>query len=88
MNQLFFLFEYSQDKENKMLKASASMHGIQVDDSDGKVKTKQKKNDFLFQDPKEYENLSQEEKERKTKEMMGHFSKFASDPIRYTRKKG
>ena len=46
-----------------------------------KEDTKTDKQGFIFKDPKEYEHLSQEERQRLTDKMMGHFKAWAKSPM-------
>ena len=50
--------------------------------SDAPAPQAKKKNKFMFKDPEEYKDMSQEEKEKLTQEMMGiHRSWARSSPI-------
>jgi hypothetical protein len=75
-----YLFEHVKKKEIETLKYQALANGIEFKGSrDQKTTKKQSGNDLLFKDPKEYEHLSQEEKERLTKDMMQKFSPLAAN---------
>lgn len=46
-----------------------------------KENAKAEKQGFIFKDPKEYEHLSQEERQGLTDKMMGHFKAWAKSPM-------
>ncbi len=48
----------------------AAIHGIDIDKAK-KEKEKEEADGFLFRDPKDYEHLSMEEREKLTQEMLG-----------------
>jgi hypothetical protein len=51
------------------MKIEAALHGAKVEG--GPEPTKAEADEIIFKDPKEYKNLSPEEKTRLTQEMMG-----------------
>ena len=52
----------------------AGVHGIDVDKE---MKKKKEEDGFMFRDPKDYEHLSKEEKEKLTQEMLGKHKGWA-----------
>ena len=74
-----YLFDHARKKEIENLKFQALANGIEFKDSRDQKSKKQSSEDLVFKDPKEYEHLSQEEKERLTKDMMQKFSPFAAN---------
>ncbi len=81
-DQLIFLYQSHIKRENLKLKIQASIHGIQIDDElvDSNISSQQttvakkQESNFLFRDPKDYEKMDTEERERLTKKMMQHYS--------------
>jgi len=61
------LFNHCQKRETDRFRAEAALHGAKIDAPITEVKNKE--NTFVFKDPDEYKNLSDEEKKRLTKEM-------------------
>lgn len=75
-----YLFDHVRKKEIENLKFQSLANGVEFKDSrDQKTTKKQSSNELVFKDPKNYEHLSQEEKEKLTKEMMQRFSPLAAN---------
>jgi len=76
------LFEHAQKREYDTMKFNAALQGVDLDKGKEKETGNPVTEKFdgveLFGDPKDYENLSQEEKERKTKELMTKMKSWAS----------
>jgi len=71
--QTLTLFIHAQKREEKSMMFQARLHGFRIPDDKLVVQTEvtdRAPDDFVFQDPKEYENLSNEEREKLTKKMM------------------
>lgn len=61
----------------------AGIHGINLDKEMKKQESKEKtESSFMFGDPKEYEKMSKEEKDKKTKEMMGKHKNWSGNIMR------
>lgn len=69
------LYGHSIKRELAQYKMQAALHGIKLDDK--AVAKKEEESRLLFKDPKEYDHLSDEEKEALTQEMMGHYKNLA-----------
>ena len=69
------MFRHTLVRQYEERKFLAAIHGIEVEekeDSSGmKRNTPKAEQEVLFKDPKEYEGMTQEEKEEITKNMMG-----------------
>ena len=69
MTQLFALYEYGAEEDRMWMKFEANMRGINIDKIE-KETYEQSTSHLLFGDPKDYEKLSPEERELRTKEML------------------
>lgn len=81
---MMVLFEHCQKREYYTLKFQAGLQGVDLDKELGKAPSTRssKESQFLFRDPKDYEHLSQEEREELTQKMMGmHKSWARSSPL-------
>jgi hypothetical protein len=77
MAQAEALYNSFQESDYNRFILDAKMRGVDVEKEVEESKTKQT---FMFQDPKEYEKLPEEERERLTNEMMGkHRLQFDKD---------
>jgi hypothetical protein len=79
--QLVKLYDYQMQDQEDQWKFHAAIHGIDLDASakegettKGSSSPQEKK--FLFKDPAEYEEMTKEEREKETREMMGHWRSF------------
>lgn len=63
---MLVLFEHSQKRESERLKFQAKLVGAEISD-------KKPEDKYLFKDPKEYEKMSMEERQKLTEEMKAHF---------------
>jgi hypothetical protein len=78
------LCEYQQKAEFDKLKIQAAFFGVNLDEK-GETKVKKKKDkedDFMFKDPKEYEKMEPEERKRLTDKMVGQHQKWASGKLK------
>lgn len=70
------LFEHHQKREKERLTFQAKIAGAEIDTE------KEEKAKFLFKDPKDYEKMSVEERQKLTEEMKTHFmSKFGGGKL-------
>jgi len=86
--QLQLMYEFIIEDKNTDYKFQAAVHGIDLDKelkksnretTEEKLEKQQKQQDLpIFGDPDAYDNYSEEEKERITKEMMGKHKQWAS----------
>ena len=80
------LYKHCQEREESLLRFHATIHGATFDDdlgTDGsELNTKASKSEGFFKDPKEYEHMTQEEKETETQKMMGVMKHMAKTPKR------
>ena len=61
----------------------AGIHGINLDKEMKKQTSKTKEEgSFMFGDPKEYEKMSDEERKKKTNQMMGKHKSWAANTMR------
>lgn len=62
------------------MKFHAAIHGVDLDKKkeEGWVEPKEVKQDLLFGDPADYDNYSEEEREKLTKKMMSKWGRWAS----------
>lgn len=73
------LYSETQKREGEKLRFLAALQGVQVDRP---VESKEAGSPMLFKDPREYENLSEEERQKLTDQMMGlHKRAMASTPL-------
>jgi len=63
---MMLLFEHTQKRELEKIKVNAKIAGATFED--------EKKSDFKFKDPKDYDNMTPEEREIATKKMMHFYS--------------
>jgi hypothetical protein len=76
IGQVQSLFELNQDREISRMKFFAKLQGVDIDKQ---LKEKEKESKVKFKDPKDYEKMSKEEREKLTQEMMqGHAARFSS----------
>lgn len=68
INQLNTLYELFQKRDYENKRWEALLKGINLDKE---LKKQDERDKYMFKDPKEYEELSPEERERKTNEMLG-----------------
>lgn len=79
---MLVLFEDYQERQMQERRFQAAIHGINLDKEMKKQTMKKKEgSSFMFGDPKEYEKMSEEEKEKKTEEMMGKHKSWAGQVI-------
>lgn len=87
MGQVKILYEQAVLREIEERRFQASIHGIDLSKENKQQNTstaiEAPKNQSLpiFQDPKEYNHLSTEEKEELTNKMMGHHRKWAEKAL-------
>lgn len=88
LKQLYRLFNDHWERKYDEYKFYAGLHGVDLDNLDeGEGRSKDKpgnldkakkpKNQFLFRHPSEYENMSPEERQTLTDEMMSHWKSWA-----------
>ena len=81
--QIEILYEGYQKRKLADLKIQASLKGINLDEklenNTPKTKTEIKKETFVFGDPEDYKNLTDEEKHNLTEEMMVRHRKWANE---------
>lgn len=89
LNQTKILYEQALLRELDSRKFQASIHGIDLNDKEQNKASEQSTDNYkivpsqknqslpIFQDPKEYEHLSTEEKEKLTQKMIGKHRKWA-----------
>jgi hypothetical protein len=80
------LYESAQDREYADFKIMAAMHGAKIEDNPKPKSLKEavRSNDdsaMLFRDPKEYEQLSDEERAVLTLKMKTHWEGWANSSI-------
>jgi hypothetical protein len=77
-NQIVGLYEYYLKEEEAALRFQAAIHGAKIKET-GPPTTKDNldKSVPMFGDPKDYESLSQEEREEMTAKMMGKHKLWA-----------
>jgi hypothetical protein len=74
------LASHADKREYEEFKIQAALHGAEIKDKPSFEKPEN--DDLLFRDPKEYENLSEEERKELTDKMMAAFKgKFANTSI-------
>ena len=79
------MYEKSREREYAILKFKAGLAGVKIDDiqtvtdKDGNVT--EYSADFVFGAPEDYENMSQEERQKMTDKMKGMHRKWASNAI-------
>ncbi len=84
-----FLYEHNVKKEIELMKVQAMLHGIDIKTQGSKVLEKPKEQNLLFGDPKEYEKMSQVEREELTKKMMVHYTPLTQqNPVALISKRG
>jgi len=77
------------EREYQRVKIQAALAGVDIEKGKRKGKgekpmkenAKAEKQGFIFKDPKEYEHLSQEERQGLTDKMMGQFKAWAKSPM-------
>jgi hypothetical protein len=62
------LYNSYQESEYNRFVLEAKLRGVDIE---GEVEKKEEKQTFMFKDPKEYEKMPKEERERLTNEMLG-----------------
>jgi uncharacterized FlgJ-related protein len=67
ISQVQSLYELNQNRELDRMKFFAKLQGIDIDKQ---LKKREQENKTLFRDPKDYEDLSDEERAELTQEMM------------------
>ena len=83
-NQLMFLFDSADKERYEDHRFLAAIQGIDIDGDDKEkrgtpqsIDTELKKEPFVFRDPKDYEHLSEEERDSMTQNMLRHWKKFS-----------
>ena len=81
---MIYLYESAQEREYADFKIMAAMHGCKIDDNPKpkSLTDAVRSNDtsaMLFRDPKEYEQLSDEEKAKLTLKMKTHWEGWANN---------
>jgi len=80
---MLILFEQYQERQMQERRFLAGIHGINLDKEMKKQTNKTKEeSSFMFGDPKEYEKMSDEEKKKKTNQMMGKHKTWAANTMR------
>ena len=77
------MYEHSEAEIWNQIKIEAAMHGIDVEKTikeDGGGRQVKKEEKGFFRDPEEYKDLSDEEKEALTQEMMKKLKGWAASP--------
>jgi len=87
--QAYLMYEHVLENKNQEYKFYAALQGFDLDklsqnnssdSTSDKLEEQQKQQDLpIFRDPDEYDNCSEEEKERMTKEMMGKHKQWVSE---------
>jgi hypothetical protein len=77
--QLFFLYRSADDERYEYYRFLGALQGIDIDEKRtgetvNEVKTEERQ--FLFQDPAVYQNMTEEEKQKETDKMLGHWKSF------------
>lgn len=78
-----FLFDSADKERYEDHRFLAAIQGIDIDEGKKETSTPQsvdtelKKEPFVFRDPKDYEHLSQEERDSMTQDMLKHWKKFS-----------
>jgi len=80
------LYENVQRQLYEEFKIQASLHGAEITDEKDNVGTgtQQTQPKTLFPDPKQFEHLSDEEKKKKTEELMAKHKMFFNQKARVT----
>ena len=83
-SQLVKLFDYQMKSLEDEYRFHAAIHGIDLDESveqstssSRSKSTSGSESQFIFRDPAEYENMTDEEKTKATREMMTHWRGFS-----------
>lgn len=76
------MYEHSEKENWNRFKLEAAIHGVDVENvmeqsEEKKRMPEKKKDEGLFKDPEEYKDLSQNEREALTQQMMGRLKKWA-----------
>lgn len=71
-SQFEALFNYAQKRSDERLKINAAMHGIDLKKAYQKHVEETKNKELVFKDPSEYEQMTKEEREALTQQMMRH----------------
>lgn len=84
--QLQALVNLAQEREYNRRRFDAAIHGIDLDKALAKTSasspsTVSSNDGLIFKDPKEYEHLTQQEKEALTEKMMKKFKAWAQNPM-------
>lgn len=72
--------DYLYEAEFDKLKIRAAFFGVDLEDKKGgtPIKHKKEEDDFTFKDPSEYKDMTKEEREKLTDQMMGKHRKWVS----------
>ena len=75
------MYDHSEAEAWNRLKLEAAIHGIDIEgvinNGNGDNRVVEKKEEGIFRDPDEYKDLTDEEKETLTREMMGRLKQWA-----------
>ena len=84
-NQIIGLYEYKLKEDEEHLRFQAAIHGAKLKETGRAFSSEDNLNATvpMFGDPKEYESLSQEEREEMTKKMMGKHKLWAGTASPY-----
>lgn len=82
IGQFIVLADHLYQAEFDKLKIQAAFFGVDIDkEAKKEVKEMKKEDVFMFKDPKEYENYSQEEKKELTEKMMTAHKQWSSGKL-------
>lgn len=90
-SQFMFLHQSATEQKERDDEFLAAVHGINLRDpasvteqkpSPSSPKVVESPNNMMFADPSEYEHLSEEERDKLTKEMMKHWSPFVATSMK------
>jgi hypothetical protein len=75
------LYHYALEEEAEGIKLQAAMHGAKIKDEyeSGLVPSPNEDQGFVFQDPADYDNLSDAERKELTRKMMGRHKAWAGE---------
>jgi hypothetical protein len=78
------LYSHHQKREEERMKFEAVIHGATFKDQEeeGEETQLQSEEEVFFKDPKVYEKMTPEEKERETEKLMGIMKQMATKPKR------
>ena len=73
------LYKSAQEREYQAFLPTAQIHGCEIKDDRKKgSKQSEDKSEMMFRNPKEYEKMTDEQREAETKKMLGFYKRFAT----------